>query len=124
MPTQDTAAACWLDPLCVQCLLAFQLPPVAMAASSLARAAVAASGNGRLCDSALLAHPAAAWRVRTLYRLLQPLIAPLEPLLLAAGIGLHHRARRCHCGGSGGRELLRRRVSAASLLAQGLGLEA
>ncbi|KAL4441891.1 hypothetical protein ABPG77_003807 [Micractinium sp. CCAP 211/92] len=99
------SALLWLAMLCsasgvtssVTCLLAFQLPPVAMAASSLARAAVAASGNGRLCDSALLAHPAAAWRMGTLYRLLEPLIAPLEPLLLAAGIGLHHRARRCHC---------------------------
>lgn len=106
MAAQATLTACWLHPRSVQCLLAFQLPPVAMAASSLARAAAAASGNGHLCDSALLAHPAAARRVGTLYRLLEPLVAPLEPLLLAAGIGQHHRARRCHCGGSGGRKLL------------------
>ncbi|KAL4433906.1 hypothetical protein ABPG75_000347 [Micractinium tetrahymenae] len=99
------AALQWLAVLCASagvssgllCLLAFQLPPVAMAVSSLAWAAAAAAGNGTLCSSAFLAHPAAARRLEVLYRLLEPLVVPLEPLLLAAGVGQRHPARRCLC---------------------------
>lgn len=82
-----------------QRLLLFKLPPVSMAASSAAWAAANSARGSRLCSSCLQ-HRGGQWRMELLYRLLEPLVVPLEPLLLAAGIASGHPQRRCHCGAS------------------------
>ncbi|KAL4424120.1 hypothetical protein ABPG75_001421 [Micractinium tetrahymenae] len=79
------------------CLLGFQLPPVATAASSLAWAAALSAGHPQACASEYLQHRESRWRLEALYRLLEPAITPLEPLLLAGGIWRGHPRRRCHC---------------------------
>ena len=45
-----------------------------------------------------LQQPESAWRLEACYRWLEPLIAPLEPLLLAAGVERQHDQRHCLCG--------------------------
>lgn len=76
----------------------FKLPPVATAAAAAAWAALLASGNGRVCALGLAQHPACACGFDLLYRWGRPLVAPLEPMLLAAGVSRGHAARRCLCG--------------------------
>ncbi|KAI7836497.1 hypothetical protein COHA_009645 [Chlorella ohadii] len=103
--TAAAATAAWLAILSVasgtnpgaMLLLCFQLPPVAMAASACCTAAALASMNARVCASDFLQHPESAWRLEAYYRWLEPLIAPIEPLLLATGLHREHSERHCHC---------------------------
>ncbi|KAL4440564.1 hypothetical protein ABPG75_003565 [Micractinium tetrahymenae] len=81
----------------VTALVFVQLPPAATAAAAAVWTMVLASGNRRVCGLQLLQHPAAAWHVDLLYSCMHPLVAPLEPLMLAVGIGRDHPARHCHC---------------------------
>lgn len=80
-----------------QGLLFFRLPPVSMAACSLAWAAATSARGPRLC-STCMQHRGSRWRMEVAYRLLEPLVAPLEPLLLAAGVVRGHPHRHCYCG--------------------------
>ena len=64
----------------------------------LAGTLLASSGTAAICSSGLLTHPATRPWIHVLYRLLEPATAPLEPLLLAAGVRRDHPHRHCHCG--------------------------
>ncbi|KAL4440563.1 hypothetical protein ABPG75_003564 [Micractinium tetrahymenae] len=77
--------------------LLFPLAPVATAAATAAWAAAVMATSWRSCTGAFMQHPVAARQLGVAYQLLRPLIAPLEPLLLAAGIGRGHPAWHCHC---------------------------
>lgn len=76
---------------------ALQTPPVSTAAAAAVWAASLSATNNRACMAQVMRCPTAAWHMRVLYRTLEPLVAPLEPLLLAAGIGQGHPARHCNC---------------------------
>jgi hypothetical protein len=97
---------CWVEGLAslacrlLQGAFVLQLPPVTSAAVQAAATALAAAGNRRTCASPRLTPPAVQSCLGLLYRLLEPAIAPLEPMLLAAGVGASHPHRACHCGGS------------------------
>ncbi len=80
----------------------YLVPPVALMPLAAVWAAIMSTSNARVCRNELLQHPTAAWHLHACYRLLEPLVAPLEPLLLAAGIGHGRRERHCHCGGCRG----------------------
>jgi hypothetical protein len=83
---------------CLQGAVGFPLPPVLAAGVQAVGALAVALTNGRTCSSDMMQHPAAAPHLRTLYHWLEPAVAPLEPLLLAAGVGRGHPQRHCHCG--------------------------
>ncbi len=70
-----------------------QLPPVLGAALQLVSTLVVTTTNSTQCVAA---------RMHTLYSWLQPAIAPLEPLLWAAGIPAAHPFRRCYAGEGAG----------------------
>lgn len=77
-----------------------QLPPVLGAALQLVSTLVVTTTNSTQCAAQYLQHQQVAARMHTLYSWLQPAIAPLEPLLWAAGIPAAHPFRRC-CAGEG-----------------------
>lgn len=81
-----------------QCALGLPLPPLLNAAVQAAATALVARANPALCDSPYMRHAATAAGVELAYSYLEPAIAPLEPLLWAAGVGLAHPHRRCLCG--------------------------
>lgn len=101
MPKSLIVCLCVPPPLsaALQIFPALQTPPVSTAAAAAVWAASLSATNNRACMAQVMRCPTAAWHMRVLYRTLEPLVAPLEPLLLAAGIGQGHPARHCNCGG-------------------------
>lgn len=83
----------------------YQVPPVSTAATMAVWTAILSATNGKVCGSALLQQPVDTWHMSVWYHALEPLLSPLEPLLLAAGIGSDHPGRRCHGGAYGERRL-------------------
>ena len=82
----------------LQGAVGFPLPPLLAAGMQAVGTLPVALTNGRTCSSDMMQHPAAAPHLRALYRWLEPAVAPLEPLLLGAGVGRAHPHRHCHCG--------------------------
>ena len=81
----------------LQGAVGFPLPPLLAAGMQAVGTLPVALTNGRTCSSDMMQHPAAAPHLRALYRWLEPAVAPLEPLLLGAGVGRAHPHRHCHC---------------------------
>ncbi|KAL4448631.1 hypothetical protein ABPG75_005850 [Micractinium tetrahymenae] len=77
--------------------IGLRLPPLPSALLQAAGAAAMAATNPLHCASSYVRHPQAAAGMGMLYRWLEPLIAPLEPLLWLAGVGDAHSQRRCLC---------------------------
>ena len=77
--------------------VAISRPPLLAAGMQAVGTLPVALTNGRTCSSDMMQHPAAAPHLRALYRWLEPAVAPLEPLLLGAGVGRAHPHRHCHC---------------------------
>ena len=76
-----------------------ELPPLLSAAVQVAGVAAVAARNPRVCAAPYLQHPHNRRLLGRVYRLLQPAVAPLEPLLGAAGVsGENSLGRQCICG--------------------------
>jgi hypothetical protein len=56
------------------------------------------STNRHTCASTHMGRPLSRSLLSSLYRLLQPAAAPLEPLLVLAGVERLHSQRQCICG--------------------------
>ncbi len=74
------------------------LPPLLSAVLQVASTAAMAATNPAHCASVYVRHAQAAAHMSLLYRWLEPLVAPLEPLLWLAGVGAAQPQRRCLCG--------------------------
>jgi hypothetical protein len=85
----------------VQASIGLHLPPVLSAAVQAASTAALVSTNGAHCAAGIMQHAHTAARMDAAYLWLEPLIAPLEPLLWMMGVGATHSQRRCHCGEQG-----------------------
>lgn len=90
-----------------------ELPPLLAAAVQLMGVAAVAARNPRVCAAPYMQHPQNRRLLGRVYRVLQPAVAPLEPLLAAVGVSSEHSmSRQCTCGepalaAGGGRALLR-----------------
>lgn len=74
-----------------------ELPPMTGAALQLASVVLLASTNSSVCAGPYMADPRSQALVAAAFRLLQPAVAVLEPLLQITGVGRHHPCRQCIC---------------------------
>ena len=87
-----------LCPPARQAAWSLELPPLLAMGAQLAGTVVAARGNSATCASPYLHRAANRRLMARAYALLQPAVAPLEPLLATVGLQASHPSRQCLCG--------------------------
>lgn len=86
----------------LQAAWSLELPPLLSAAVQLAGVVAVSFRNPSTCTATYMTQPLNTRLLGRLYRVLQPAVAPLEPLLAALGVDRANTAgRQCICGACG-----------------------